>query len=252
VILLDAWLLRGCLSLGYRSLVRACLRSCWIEHLDLFLGRAHDLLDGRLLLFLSLLWLLLRFSNLVNYLIQEGLAYFGRALHGFGLGLHQFLLLAAEGLFALPLAVDDVGDLDLLAAEASVLLRKEVLVGGVRVQLVQIVVPLRLWLVLIELDILQEDSLLLLLVLAFAAGCVLVLGVGGRLADMLALLVAALALEAVLLDVDLNLVHIDPKLLFLLLLLFALLLVPLLAATELVQALLVCFLGVHEHLVVWL
>ena len=154
MILLDALLLRDCLSLGRRSLVRACLRSGWIEDLDLFLGRAHDLLDGRLLLLRRLLWLLLRFSNLVNYLVQEGLAYFGRALRGFGLRLHQLLLLAAEGLFALPLAVNDVGDLDLLAAEASVLLRKKVFVGGVGVQLLQIVVPLRLWLVLIELDIL--------------------------------------------------------------------------------------------------
>lgn len=69
---------------------------------------------------------------------------------------------------------------------------------------------------------------------------------------MLALLVTTLAFEAVLLDIDLDLVHVDPKLLLLLLLLLALLLVPLLATAELVQAFLVCFLGVHEHLVVWL
>lgn len=69
MILLDALLLRNCLSLGCRGLVRACLRSRWIEHLDLLLGRTDDLLDGRLLLLLGLLWLLLRLSNLVNYLI---------------------------------------------------------------------------------------------------------------------------------------------------------------------------------------
>lgn len=136
MILFDAWLLRDYLSLGCCSLVRASLHSRWIEHLDLFLGRAHDLLQGRLLLFLCLVWLLLRLSDLINYLIQEGLAYFGRALHGFGLGLHQFLLLTAQGLFALPLAVDDVRDLDLLATEASVLLLEEVLFGDVGVQLV--------------------------------------------------------------------------------------------------------------------
>lgn len=69
---------------------------------------------------------------------------------------------------------------------------------------------------------------------------------------MLALLVTTLTFEAVLLNIDLDLVHVDPKLLLLLLLLLALLLVPLLSTAELVQAFLVGFFGVHKHLVVWL
>lgn len=114
-------------------------------------------------------------------------------------------------------------------------------------------VSLRLWLVLIKLNVVQEDCLLLFLVFTFAARCVFVLRVCRRLvAHLLALMVTTLTFEAILLNIDLDLVHVDPKLLLLLLLLLALLLVPLLATAELVQAFLVCFLGVHKHLVVWL
>ena len=71
-------------------------------------------------------------------------------------------------------------------------------------------------------------------------------------AHLLAFMVTTLTFEAVLLNIDLDLVQVNAELLLLLLLLLTLLLIPLLTTSKLVQAFLVSFFGVHEHLVVWL
>ena len=78
-------------------------------------------------------------------------------------------------------------------------------------------VPLSFWLFLVEFYILEEYCLLFFIVLALAAGGVLVLGVGGRvlLSYLFTLVVTAMALETIFLNIYLNLVKVDSQLLFL-------------------------------------